>query len=573
MIRQKGYFTKLAQQYATDVISGKKIACKLTILACERFINDLGRQNSDDFPYIYSHSKAEHACQFMEYQQHVEGPLVGKTFDMEPWQAFIYCNIFGWINIDTRMRRFRRAYVEVPRKNGKSFKACGVANYCGLADGEGGAKVYIAASDHRQASLCFNNAKAMITKDEDLCNYFGVETNKFNIYVPCTNSNIKALPKDRDGSLDGLNVHCAIIDELHAHPNSKTYEALSTGMGARTQPLLFAITTAGFNRTAICYEQRSYVKKILEGVYKDESYFGIIYTIDEGDDWTDEKSWFKANPNMGVSINLEHFRNDCLAAQNQTTKQNHFLTKHLNVWVGSHIAWLDMNKWEQCKDETMTEEDCKGMDLFTAVDLASVTDFCSVANIYTNKVKTTGPDGADYHENHYKIFCKHFLNENAIDNAKIEEVRIWAEEGRIEKTPGNATSFRIIQNYIEEIASSKKPVMIGFDKYQAEQMMQELEGKNIKTITSFPQSVATMSQPMKEIEAAVLSGRLKHNGDPVLTWMISNVIARIDAKDNIYPNRDKNARHQKIDGAVACIMAMGLTMKEKPRHVPVKLYF
>lgn len=569
MTREDGYYIDRAKRYAEAVCKGKKTAGKLTILACRRFLDDLNKQGKD-FPYQFSEAKAERACRFMEFLPHIKGALASKNelLILEPWQCFIVCNLFGWVNKETGFRRFKKAYIEVARKNGKTFLASGIALYCGVADNEEGAEVYIGASTHTQALICFDEAKAMIIKDKEMCEYYGIEHNKYNIYIPCTNSKIRALPRDNKGSLDGLNIHCAIIDELHAHQHPDTYNAIITGTGARDQPLVVAITTAGVNRTAICYEQRSYVKRMLEGVYQDDSYFGIIYTIDEDDDWRDETVWEKANPNLGVSINIDNFRAECKQAENQISKQNSFLTKHMNVWVGSHVAWMDMNLWEKCKDETLKEEDCKNMELFVAADLSSVSDFCSVAKIYTFKQKNS--NGED--ENHYRLFVDHYLNENAIENNKIEEVKVWAEQGHIKKTAGNATDFKAIETDIEQIAL-KKPIMIGFDKYQAEYMMQELMAKNIKGIVAYPQNVGTMSAPMKELEAAVLTGRLKHNGDPVLTWMISNVIARLDAKDNIYPNRDKNARHQKIDGAVASIMAIGMTMKERPKKVSVKLFF
>lgn len=568
MQREEGYFVDRAKRYAEHVTKGKVKASKLTILACRRFLSDLNKQG-DDYQFIFSEARAEHACQFMEFLPHIKGALAskGELLKLEPWQCFIVCNIFGWVNKETNKRRFKKVYIEVPRKNGKTFLASGIALYCGVADKEEGAEVYMGASTHTQALICFDEAKSMITKDKDLCEYYGIEHNKYNIFIPCTNSKIRALPRDNKGTLDGLNIHCGIIDELHAHQSPDTYNAIITGTGARDQPLVVAITTAGVNRTAICYEQRSYIKKLLEGVYEDDSYFGIIYTIDEDDDWKDPDCWEKANPNLGVSINFENFKAECMQAQNQTSKQNSFLTKHLNVWVGSHVAWMDMNQWNSCADEKLTEEDCKGMELFVAGDLSSVSDFCSVAKLYTFKQKNE--QGED--ENHYRLFANHYLNENAIDNHKIEEIRMWADQGHIKKTLGNATDFKIIQNDIEEIAL-KKPVMIGFDKYQAEYMMQDLMSKNIKGVVGYPQNLGTMSAPMKELEAAVLTGRLKHNGDPVLSWMVGNVIARLDAKDNIYPNRDKNARHQKIDGAVASIMAIGMSMKERPKQVRVRIY-
>lgn len=568
-MRAKGYFVDRAKRYAEAVISGEQIACKLVILSCKRFMRDLERQRTADFPYYYCEARAEHACQFLEYLPHIKGALASKneTLKLEPWQCFIVCNIFGWLKVSTNTRRFTKAYNEMPRKNGKTFKASGISLYCALADREAGSQVFMAASNHSQALLCFDEAKAMLAKSPDLCEYFGVEYNKLRIYVPTTESVMRALPKDQGGSLDGLNIHCAVVDELHAHQTSATWNALTMGTGSREQPLIMAITTAGFNRNSVCYEQRSYLKKILEGVYEDETYFGMIYTIDDDDDWKSPIAWAKANPNLGVSIVMDNFEADCKAAINRPSDQNHFKTKRLNMWVGADTAWIDMDKWDACADPEMKEEDCKNMELFVAVDLASVSDFCCVARVYTEKK----PDETGMDANYYYLFVDHFLNETAVENQRVDEVRNWAQQDLIHVNRGDATDFRLIQNRVEELAL-KKPKMIGFDRYQAAQMMQELNAQKIKGVTEYPQNLANMSAPMKELEAAIVSGRLKHTGDPVLAWMFSNVVAHRDAKDHIYPNRDKTALHNKIDGAVAAIMGIGMTMRERPKENRIRFY-
>ena len=569
MTRKDGYFVELATKYAKEAVSGKIICGKLVILACRRFLNDLEKQKEDSFDFEFSVARAEHACQFMEYLPHIKGEkaFANELLKLEPWQAFIICNIFGWLKKGTSFRRFLKVYIEIARKNGKTFLGSGIALYCGVADREQGAEVYIAASNHSQALICFDEAKSIISKDKELCEHFGIEYNKRNIYIPTTSSKIKALPKDQHGSLDGLNIHCAIVDELHAHQKPDTYNALMTGTGARNQPLVVSITTAGFNRTAICYEQRAHTKNILENVYEDDTSFGIIYTIDESDDWTDPNVWIKANPNLGVSVNAENFKSECLSAQKQITKKNFFLTKHLNVWVGANTAWMDMDKWNACADATLKEEDLKDLPLFVAADLAGTKDFCSIARVYLEKKKDeTGQD-----INHYYLFADHFLNETAIEQNKIEEVRAWAQAGYINETRGDVTDLRIVENKICEIALLK-PKAIGFDRYQAAYMIQNLNAARIKNVFEYPQNIANMSSQMKELEAAVLSGRLKHNGDPVLGWMISNVVAKIDNKDNIYPNRDKNAPHQKIDGAIASIMAIGLALKQQPKAASFRMF-
>lgn len=569
MKRKSGYFVDLATKYAKDAVSGKIICGKLVILACKRFLRDLENQKNDDFNFEFSVARAEHACQFLEYLPHIKGEnaFKGECLTLGPWQAFIVCNIFGWLKKGTPYRRFKVVYIEVARKNGKTFLGSGIALYCGVADREEGSEVYMAGATHQQALICFDAAKQIISKDRDLCNHFGIEYNKRAIFIPTTSSVIKALPKDIKGTNDGLNIHCAIVDELHAHQKPDTYNALQMGTGARNQPLVVSITTSGFNRTSVCYEQRAHVKNIVEEVYSDETTFGMIYTIDEEDDWTDPKVWIKANPNFGVSVNAENFRDECESASKQITKQNNFLTKRLNVWVGANTAWMDMSKWNACADTTLKEEDYKHLPLFVAADLAGSKDFCSIARIYLDKRKdSTGQD-----QNYYYLFADHFLNETAIEQSKVEEVRAWAQAGYINETRGDVTDFRVVENRIKEI-SLLKPKAIGFDRYQAAYMIQNLQNDKIRNVFEYPQNIGNMSSQMKELEAAVLSGRLKHNGDPVLGWMISNVVAKIDAKDNIYPNRDKNAPHQKIDGAIASIMAIGLSLKEQPKAASFRVF-
>lgn len=562
-MRAEGYFVDRAKRYAEGVCKGRIRASKLTILSCQRFLKDLDREKEEECPFYFSVARAEHACSFIEFLPHIKGKLAsaGKLLELEPWQCFILCNIFGWLKKKSNTRRFRKVYIEIPRKNGKTMLGSGISLYCGIADYEEGAEVYMAASTHSQALICFNEARAMVSKDQELCRHFGVEYNSQAIFIPTTNTKIKALPKDNHGTLDGLNVHCGIVDELHAHQTPATWNALVTGTGAREQPLIVAITTAGFNRAAICYEQRTYTKKLLEGVFEDDSYFGIIYTIDEGDDWTDPEVWEKANPNLGISINKENFAAECLEAQNQVTKQNFFLTKHLNVWVGANTAWMDMQKWDKCADPELKEKDLKNLECFVAVDLASAKDFCAVAKVYRERKN----DEKGEEQTYYYVFVEHFINEAAIELTKVEEVKVWAQQDLINVNDGEETDQRRVQEYVEQLSELIKPKMIGFDRYQAVMMMQNLQEKRIRNVYTCSQQLQAMSAPMKEMEAAILSGRLKHNGDPVLTWMMSNVIAKMDSYDNIKPNRDKNAPQQKIDGVVATIMAIGMSMTQKPK--------
>ena len=560
-MRDPGYYIDRMNQYVDDVISGKVLACQTVIKACKRHLNDLKRSSQGKFDYHFNHARAEHACQFIEYMPHIKGDLASKKqlIMLEPWQCFVFCSIFGWVD-SNGYRRFNKAYVEVPRKNGKSPMGSGVGLYCLSADKEEGAEVYSAGANLKQAKITFNDAKAMVVKSPDLSSYFGIEYTSEAVFIPTTNSTFQPLAKDNKGTLDGKNIHCAIVDELHAHPNGDTYKSIVAGMAARAQPLCFTITTAGGNRTGICFEQHTYIKKMLDNVFEDESYFGIIYSIDPEDDWKDPAVWAKANPNFGVSVYPNYIKSLCTSAQNSMSVQNEFKTKNLNVWINSDSAWMNMDAWNACEDEELKEEQMAGLDCYVGVDLASMTDFCSVVKVYVRQIED---------QIHYYVFAKQFLNEKALDESKIKLLNNWADDGYIQRTIGNTTNFNVIETYIEELATEINPKQIAFDRTQANYMIQNLKNKNIKCITEYNQSVSTMSTPMKELEAAVLSGRLHHTGDPCLTWMVSNVVAHLDAKDHIYPNRDKNARHMKIDSAVATIMAIGVSMNNK---VEVKKY-
>lgn len=556
--RDEGYFVERATVYMNDVLSGKITACKWVRLACERQHKDLKKQNSFGFGYSFSHKRAEKACQFIELLPHVKGEKASKheTFDLEPWQCFFICVIFGWVDAEG-FRRFQRVYIEVPRKNGKSPIASGIALYALMADGEKGAEVYTAASQREQARICFEDAKVMIENSPILKARFGVETNSLSIHMKSANSKMRALAKDQKGSLDGLNIHCAIVDELHAHKDRSTYDVLVSGTAARRQPIIFAITTAGFNRTSVCYEQHSYIKKILDNVIIDETYFGIIYTIDDTDDWKDPSSWMKANPNFGVSVYEKSIASECVKAINSSVQQSSFLTKHLNIWVNADNAWMNADLWDKCAEPSLRIEDFKGDKCYVACDLASKNDFCAKVITFVKDIEG---------KRHYYSFAQHYLNDLAIQNTPLEQVKSWGRDGLIKVNTGNTTDQDTIKEDIKNDYKTYAPLKVGFDRYQATMIIQELQKEGVKRLGEYNQSVLMMSEPMKEFEAAVMDGRFHFNGDPVFTWHVLNVVAHIDGKENVYPNRDKNARHQKIDSAIATIMSIGMSMQEAPRE-------
>ena len=557
----------MANRYVADVLSGKVIACEYVKQACQRQKDDLTRSRAKGSKWQYRFDKeaAEHVCAFAEMMPHIKGKLAKdrELLRLEPWQAFILTTVFGWLHRKTGLRRFKTVYTEIPRKNAKSFISSVVGNYMTFMDGEEGAEVYAAATTREQAKLVFDVSLKMVNKLPLLRDQAGVDTTKYSIFQMSTNSSFKALSRDQNGNLDGLNIHCAIVDELHGHKDRTTWDVLVTATGARSQPIIWGITTAGFNRAGICYEQRTYITKILDRTTEDDSVFGIIYTIDKGDDWKDPKSWVKANPNWGVSVDPEHIEKEARKAIAMSSAQNNFLTKHLNVWVNADSAWMNMAKWDECCDLEMDIEDFRGKECIMAADLASKNDFACTSKVFRKNI-----DGKD----HFYVFTRHYLNEEAAANNPNDQLAGWIQDGWVEVSQGSVTDFNLIEEDIKQDCREFQVKEVCFDPYQAAQMQQNLSAAGI-TPVEYTNNLKNMSEPTKEVEALILDGRLHHDGDPVLAWMISNVVAHVDARDTVYPKRDRTMPYNKIDGAISLIMAIGRYMQDKPQEPTFAMAF
>lgn len=528
-------FAQIAWDYCNDVVAGEVSACLYVKQACHRQIDDLLNPPEG---YTFDVERAERICKFAGLMTHVKGKLAGQPIKLEPWQVFILTTVFGWVDDEGR-RRFKTAYIEVPRKNAKSTLSSVVALYCLAADGEEGAEVYSAATTRDQARIVWQDAKQMAMKSKGLRSKFGVDTSAHSIFVAEKASVFKALSRDQGGNLDGLNVHCAIIDELHAHKTRDVFDVIETATGAREQPLLWLITTAGFNRAGICYEQRAYALKLLAGL-KDEEYFGIVYGTDEGDDWTQPETWAKANPNYGVSVKPEDIERKCRKAMEMAAAQNNFLTKHLNLWVNADTAWMDMRAWDRCGDESLSIEDFEGAECFGGMDLASKLDISSRVLVFER-------DGIVH------AFDRHYLPEDVVENNNNSQYQGWEIDGYLTATPGNVTDYDVIEDDIQADAKRFTVAEFGYDPFQATQISSHLVTAGLPMV-QVGQTVKNLSEPMKTLEALVISGKFKHDGNPVLTWMISNVVAHVDAKDNIYPR--KEFPENKIDGVVALLIAI-----------------
>jgi phage terminase large subunit-like protein len=530
--------------------------------ACQRHLDDLKRARRKDFAFRFDPEKANKAIRFIEALPHIKGEFAGQRLILSDWQCFVTGAVFGWVHKKTGLRRFRTVYIEVPRKNGKSSWSAGIALYMLCADGEEGAEVYSAATVRDQARIVWDTAKRMVERTPALRRALGVAAGAHAIFVDRTASTFRALSREHQGNLDGLNVHCAIIDELHAHKDRGIWDVIETATGARSQSLVWAITTAGFNRSGICYEQRAYLCKVLDGKAKDETFFGVIYSIDSGlrgrkdDDWTNPQIWRKANPNWGISVKPDDIERKARKAMQVASATNNFLTKHLDVWVNADTAWMSMRAWDKCADEDLQLESFAGMDCIVALDLATKTDLAAKVFLFWRDLEEQEGKFA----RHYYLFGRFYLPEEAIEDGRNSQYPGWAETGTISTTPGNVTDFDVIEEEVRADAAKFHIIACAFDPWQASQMSQHLLQDGLPML-EYRQTVQNMSEPMKELEKVVLQGRLHHTGDEALAWMMSNVVCHTDAKENIYPR--KEMPENKIDGAVAAIMAFGASIAAK----------
>ncbi|HFH2906963.1 terminase large subunit [Pseudomonas aeruginosa] len=535
----------IARQYASDVVGGGIVACRYVKLACQRFLNDLDRQGDDDWPYVFDEAKADRAVKFMQLMPHTRGKWSASKSKLvfEPWQVFIEANIFGWVKKDTGKRRFREAYEEIPRKNGKSARLAARGIYLFAADGESGAEVYSGATTEKQAFEVFRPAWMMAHKLQNLRNRFGIELsgNQKNPGPMFVMEDMSKFETVIGNPGDGASPHAALVDEYHEHDTDALVDTMQTGMGAREQPLLSIITTAGSNLGGPCYEKRRDVIRILEGQTIDETIFGIIYTIDEDDPWDDPASLIKANPNYGVSVFPDFLLAQLQQAKRSASKQNAFRTKHLNQWVGARTAWMNMLAWQRQKRD-FTIADMAGCRCWMALDLASKKDVAALVMLF---------------EKAGQFYCipRFYAPEAAAE--ENEKYQNFALEGHLILTPGSMTDYAFIEAGILDLAKQVDLQDAAFDDWQANYLITRLSNTSIPVV-DFNQTVKNMSDPMKEVEARVIARTLWHDGNPVMTWMMGNVAAKIDAKENIYPRKENdNDPNCKIDGPVTLIMAMG----------------
>lgn len=538
-------FVGTAMGYAQAVVKGKIVACKWVKLACKKHLDELKASRRRIFPYYFDPDAANKVCTFLSLMPHTKGKWARKreTITLEPWQCFAFCVLFGWKIKKNDRRRYRKAYFAVPRKNGKSIIGSGIGLFMFAADGEFGAEVYSGATTEAQAWEVFRPAKQMLERTPQLQEALGAEVWAKALLSPADGSRFEPVI-GKPG--DGASPSCAIVDEYHEHDTSELVDTMETGMGAREQPLLLMITTAGFNIAGPCFDQEQDAKKVLDGVLDDPELFALIYTIDDGDDWTSPAVLRKANPNFGISVDEDFLLAQQRQATQSASKQTRFKTKHLNIWCSAKSAWLNMLEWNKCADLGLRPEQFRGERCYITLDLASRSDVCVIMLMFVREIEG---------KQHFYLFGHYYLPEHAIENdpKNSNAYRKWVIEGFLQQHDGAEIDFDLIEEDTLELIGYYGPEEVVFDPFRAAQLEQRLTKRGI-TAVEVGQTVKNLSLPMKEFESAIKAGRVHHDGNPLLTWMASNVVAKLDAKDNIYPRKEKP--EQKIDGPVAAIMGI-----------------
>lgn len=535
-----------AEEYIDNVIAGRVVACRWVRLACQRHVDDLA--TGAERGMRFDQTAAQHVLDFFGFLRHSKGEWAGQVVELEPWQQAILWILFGWYREDGT-RRFRTAYLECARKQGKSTLAAGVGLYLLIGDREPGAEVYSAATKRAQAKIVFDEATRMVKKSPSLRKK--ITCFRDNLHIENSASKFEPLGRDAD-SMDGLNVHGAIVDELHAHKTDEVWGVLETGTGSRRQSLMFAITTAGLNQDVFCFTLRDYLIKILEGIIEDDSFFGIIYTLDQGDDWTDEANWIKANPNLGVSVRLGELRDLASKARSISSSLTHFLTKRLNIWTNAAELWIHPEKWKACGEE-FDERDLAGRACYAALDLSNTLDLTAWVLVFP-------PAGDDPR---YVILPRFWVPEDVIEERRRNRVPYdaWVREGHITAIPGAVIDYEYIYEQIDRDAQVFDIKEVGYDRWGAAQVYLQMEKMGMTTV-QIGQGYQSMSAPMKEMEKLIMSRGLRHGNNPVLTWNIHNLVATRDPAGNMKP--DKRRSREKIDGAVAMIMGIDRATRHDP---------
>ncbi len=531
--------------------SNKKKYPQSIRLACTRHIQDL--ENPD---FYFDEKSANAAVRYIELLKHTKAQWAGKNIKLEDWQCFVICSLFGWKLESTGYRRFLYFYFQVPRKNGKSLLAICIALIMFGPDNEPGAEIFLGSTDEKVAEQqLLAPAKRIVETCHNYRDHYGIDVRSSTMVRPDNNSFIRTVIRKPS---DGDNPHFALVDEYHLHKTSEQYDVFQTGMGARRQPLLMAATTAGFNLGYPCKDEHDDCMAVLQGVgttdgAKDDRKFIVIYEPDQedksqgikADRWQDFETAVKVNPNIGISVSPDFLKNELATAKRQARKQNDYRTKYLNEWVGAKTAWMNMLAWQRQK-KPLQWESFRGKDCCVAVDLASHKDLAAVYCIFRENGKYSG-------------FGRFFIPEESVKGNK--RYQNYVSTGQMIATPGAKTDQRVIEQSVIEICRFANVHLVGFDEWQADYMISNLLDHTEPQIPAvvYGQTAKNMSTPMKIFEALVINKEFEHDGSPVMTWNMGNVVALTMSDRQIKPvKQNRNDETCKIDGAVAGIMAVGL---------------
>jgi len=503
----------------------------------------------DPTPFIlptsrYDKRKADRAVNFIENLCHTKGKWAGTKFTLLPWQEQIIRDVFGIVG-ENGKRQFRTAYVEIPKKNGKSELAAAIALYLLYADREPSAEVYGAACDRNQASIVFDVAKQMVLMSPALIKRSKVAAANKRI-VNYSNNGFYQVLSAETGTKHGLNVSGLVFDEIHAQPNRKLYDVLTKGSGdAREQPLFFIITTAGTNKNSICYELHSKSNDLIAGRKIDPSFYPVVYGLTEEDDWTDEKNWYRANPSLGQTITIERVREAYKNAIDNPAEENIFKQLRLDIWTSATVCWIPDHIYER-GNLPIDMDELYGRECYGGLDLSSTSDITAFVLVFPPRSE----------DEKYIVLPYFWLPEETLElRVRRDHVPydVWEREGFINTTEGNVVHYGFIEKFIEELGEKFNIREIAFDRWNATQMVQNLEDMGF-TVVPFGQGFKDMSPPSKELYKLLMGGEVNHGGNPVLKWMAQNVVMRTDPAGNIKPDKEKSV--EKIDGIVAEIMAL-----------------
>ena len=492
----------------------------------------------------YDKAKADRAVTFINNLSHTKGKWAGKRFDLLPWQEQIVRDLFGIVKEDGN-RQFLTAYIEIPKKNGKSELAAAIALYLLYADNEASAEVYGAACDRNQASIVFDVAKQMVQMSRPLEKRSKIMGATKRI-VNYSNAGFYQVLSAETGTKHGLNVSGLVFDEIHAQPNRHLYDVLTKGSGdAREQPLFFIITTAGTDRNSICYELHTKALDILNGRKKDTSFYPVVYGLSDEDDWNDEANWLNANPSLGHTIGIDRVREAYQQALDNPAEENVFKQLRLNMWTSSSVAWIPEHVYAKGNDPIQYES-LKGRSCYAGLDLSSTSDITAFVLVFPPR----------FEEENYIVLPFFWLPEDTLElRCRRDHVLydIWERQGYIKTTEGNVVHYGFIEKFIEDLSEIYHIKEIAYDRWNATQMVQNLEGMGM-TMVPFGQGYKDMSPPSKELYKLMMEGKIQHGGHPVLKWMGQNVVMRQDPAGNIKPDKEKSV--EKIDGIVALIMGL-----------------